>query len=37
MGKEGIITGLRLKPPEKSSVAHMALDRQIGQDPGILT
>ena len=37
MGEERGITGLRPKPFEKSDIAHVALDRQVSQNPGILT
>ena len=32
-----VVTGLGPKAFQKSDIAHMALDRQIGQDLGVLT
>lgn len=36
VGEERVITRLGPKSFQKSDIAHMALDRQIGQDLGIL-
>lgn len=36
VGEQRVITRLRPEPFEESDVAHMTLDRQVGQDLGIL-